>query len=259
MDGEKPQSPADSAQAAAQSQTYTESTTVYDMMAWIDANRRNIVLGVVLVLGLAATFAVYAWWKGENELKANGALLGLPGSSLGMAATNANPESFFKVASDYAGTESAVRAQVIGAQTLYNQGKFAEAQAAFAKVGDSTEFDSIKATAAYGVAASLDALGKTNDALAQYADVANRYPTQGVASLAKISQGRIHEAAGRNDQALRIYEELSRNVASDIWAQEAQSRRQDLLTRHPELAKTLPAVATPPAAAPAPITVAPGK
>ena len=60
MDGEKPQSPADSAQAAAQSQTYTESTTVYDLMAWIDANRRNIVLGAVLVLGLAATFAVYA-------------------------------------------------------------------------------------------------------------------------------------------------------------------------------------------------------
>ena len=259
MDGEKPQSPADSAQAAAQSQTYTESTTVYDLMAWIDANRRNIVLGVVLVVGLSVTFAVYTWWKGERELKANGALLALPGSSLGMEATNANADSFFKVAAEYAGTESAVRAQLIGAQTLYNQGKFAEAQAAFSKVIDITEFASIKATAAYGAAASLDAQGKPAEALTQYGDVANRYPAEGVASLAKISQGRIHEAAGRNDQALTIYDSLARNIATDIWAQEAQSRRQDLLARHPELVKALPTVVTPPAATPAPVTIAPGK
>ena len=106
---------------------------------------------------------------------------------------------------------------------------------------------------------ALDAQGKPTEALAQYADVANRYPAEGVASLAKISQGRIHEAAGRNDQALTIYDSLARNIATDIWAQEAQSRRQDLLARHPELAKTLPAVVIPSAAAPAPITVAPGK
>ncbi len=259
MDGEKSQSSADSAQAAAQSQTYTGSTTVYDLMAWIDANRRNIVLGVVLVVGLAASFGVYTWWKGENELKANGALLGLPGSSLGMAVTNANPDSFFKVAADYAGTESGVRAQLLGAQTLYSQGKFADALSAFAKVGDSTEFVSIKATAAYGVAASLDAQGKPAEALPKYVEVANRYPSEGVASLAKISQGRIHEAAGRNDQALTIYDGLVRNIATDIWAQEAQSRRQDLLARHPELVKALPTVMMPPAATPAPLTIAPGK
>ena len=259
MDGEKPQSSADSAQAAAQSQTYTESTTVYDLMAWIDANRRNLVLGVVFVVGLSVTFAVNTWWKGENELKANGALLALPGSSQGMAATNVNADSFFKMAAEYAGTESAVRAQLIGAQTLYNQGKFAEAQAAFAKVGEATGFVSIKATAAYGVAASIDAQGKPTEALTQYGDVANRYPAEGVASLAKISQGRIHEAAGRNEQALTIYDSLARNIATDIWAQEAQSRRQDLLSRHPELVKTLPTVAAPPAAMPPPVTIAPGK
>ena len=259
MDGEKSQSSADSAQAAAQSQTYTESTTVYDLMAWIDANRRNIVLGVVVVVGLAVSFAVFTWWKGEKELNANGALLALPGSTLGMAATNANADNFFKVAAEYAGTESAVRAQLIGAQTLYKQGKFAEAQAAYAKVGESTEFVSIKATAAYGVAASLDAQGKPTEALTQYGDVANRYPAEGVASLAKISQGRIHEAAGRNDQALTIYDSLARNMATDIWAQEAQSRRQDLLARHPELVKSLPTVVAPPAVAPAPVTITPGK
>lgn len=259
MDGEQSQSPAGSAQAAAQNQTYTESTSMYDFLAWIDANRRNIVLGVVLVVGMFAAFAVYTWWKGENELKANAALMALPGSSLGMASTNANPESFFKVAADFAGTETAVRAQLIGAQTLYNQGKFAEAQAAFAKIGDATEFVSIKAAAAYGVAASLDAQSKPTEALAAYADVANRFPTDGSASLAKLSQARIHEVAGRNDQALRIYDDLVRSAQTDIWAQDAQSRRQDLLNRHPELAKALPAVVPPSAAAPAPVGVAPGK
>lgn len=259
MDGEQSQSPAGSAQAAAQNQTYTESTSMYDFLAWIDANRRNIVLGAVLVVGMFAAFAVYTWWKGENELKANAALLALPGSSLGAAATNANAESFFKVAADYAGTETAVRAQLIGAQTLYNQGKFAEAQAAFAKVGDSTEFTSIKATAVYGMAACFDAQGKATEALNGYTDVANRFPTEGIASLAKLSQARIHEAGGRNDQALRIYDDLVRNIATDMWASEAQARRQDLLGRHPELAKSLPAVVTPSVSAPAPISVTPAK
>lgn len=250
MDGEQSQSPAGSAQAAAQNQTYTESTSMYDFLAWIDANRRNIVLGVVLVGGLFTAFAVFTWWKGEKELNANAALLALPGSTLGANATNATADSFFKVAADYSGTESAARAQLIGAQTFYNQGKFAEAQAAFAKVADVTEFSSVKAAAAYGVAASLDAQGKQTEALAQYVDVANRFASEGVASLAKLSQARIHEAAGRNDQALRIYEELGRNAQTDFWGQEAQSRRQDLLSRHPELEKSLPAVVTPAAGAP---------
>ncbi len=259
MDEEKSQSPAGSAQAAAVSPAYTESTAAYDFLAWLDANRRNVALGVVMVVLLFASFGVYTWWKGETELKANAALLVVPGAALGADATNANPATFQKLAGDFPGTESAARSLLLAAHALHAQGKFAEAQAAYLKAGESSEFNSVKAAAAYGVAASLDAQGKTAEAQVKYADVANRYPLDGVSSLARLAQARIHEAAGRNDAALTLYDGIIRSMGSDVWAQDAQARRQELITRHPELVKTLPSVATPGAALPKPMSVAPGK
>ena len=91
-----------------------------------------------------------------------------------MQARNTIPVSaseFANVANQYRGTGAAERAGLLGAGALFTEGKYTEAQTEFNKFLSGYPDSSWAGEAAYGVAASLEALNKRDEALTAYQNV----------------------------------------------------------------------------------------
>ena len=83
-----------------------------------------------------------------------------------------------------------------------------------------------------------EAQGKRDEALAAYQNLSVRYPGSSVLDEAKLATARINEAKNQPDLALRIYDELTRPESMSQVSSDAMTRKQELLAKHPELAKT---------------------
>ena len=99
-------------------------------------------------------------------------------------------------------------------------------------------------TAAYGVAASLEAQGKTDAALTAYQNVQSRYPKSALVDEAKLAMARLYETKNQPELALKTYDEVARPGATGSASTQAMLRKQQLLAAHPELAKTNAPAAT---------------
>lgn len=221
-----------------------ESSKLYDFLDWAHRNRQKLILGVGAVAAVGIAIGVTMWRHNENETAANRELLDVPGAIVASASTPpASAESLLKVAADYPGTVAGDRAILLGADRLFSEGKFAEAQTAFARLSGSESSPSLQAAASYGVAVCLDALGKRTEAASKYQEVISQFSEDTVAPQAKLALGRIHTAEGHNDAAYRLYQDLSSGGPYDPWAAEANERRQELLAQFPDLAKSAPSAA----------------
>jgi TolA-binding protein len=221
-----------------------ESSKLYDLLDWAHTNRRMIIGVVGVAAGIGIAVAVVSWRKGENEIAATKALFSVPGAVVAAASTPpASADALLKVASDYAGTPAANRADILGATRLYSEGRFTDALASFERLAGSANNNSLQAIATYGVASSLDALGKRSEASAKYSEVISQFPDEPVAPQAKLALGRIEVAEGRQEAAFRLYQELANAGPYDPWSAEANERRQELLTQFPDLAKSIPTAA----------------
>jgi TolA-binding protein len=225
----------------------TESMRLVNFLAWLEVNKKRLLVGVIIVAALAGGYSIYRWRENEAEAEANEALLKLhkAGNRL-ESATGPGAQAYLQVAAAHAGTGAGARALLFAAETLFLENKYSEARTEFEKFirnyGDSPDVT----IAAFGVAACLDALDKTNEAMTAYQDVITRYGTSAVAGQAKLAIARFYEARNEPAQALKIYEELTRPTAQTAWTSEASMRRELLLQKNPELLRTnAPSAATP--------------
>ena len=92
--------------------------------------------------------------------------------------------------------------------------------------------------AALGVACSLDAMDKVEEAMSAYQRVINQYPAEPAAARARLHLAIIHEHRQQPEQALRLYDELNKPAAFGSIAMESNRRRERLLLKHPQLAST---------------------
>jgi len=74
-----------------------------------------------------------------------------------------------------------------------------------------------------GIAQTLDAQGKTDDAIAKYQEVAAKYPDSYTAPIALLAQAAILRHQGKNDDARRVYENFVTQFPDSVFAQEAQA------------------------------------
>ena len=233
----------------------TESTRMIDFLAWAEVNKKKLAIGTATVAVVIAGYSIYQWRRGQAEAEASAALLKV--DRAGTTAENApepNPQAFLQVAAAHPGTSAGGRALLFGGDAFFRENKFAEAQAQFEIFLRDFGQNPLAPTAALGVAACLDALNKTNEALKAYQDLLNRFAGSAVVAQAKLGMARLYEARNEPAQALKIYEELTRPNTQSAWNSEAVMWREQLLSRHPELAKTnAPATAFPGSNAPAQI------
>src|SRR5205814_6897051 len=74
------------------------------------------------------------------------------------------------------------------------------------------------------MAANLDSMGKVDEALAIYQQIASDYPHSYAAPLAMLSQVYILKAKNRNDDARRICETVLTQYRTSFWAGEAMQQ-----------------------------------
>lgn len=234
-----------------------ESGRLLELLAWLELNKQRLFYGLLAAAGVGFVAFAYNLSREHSELKASTALLELR-LPLGEADPAKAPAAadFLRLAKDYSGTDSGARAALLAAGALFEEGKYAEARTQFERYLKDTGDGPFAPTAAYGVAVCLDALDKTNEALAAYQGVINRYPKDPVAIQAKLALARLHEAGNQLDLALKLYEELSRTDHASAWSSDAAERREYVLLRHPELVEPRTPTA-PGAATDAPTTSAP--
>lgn len=213
------------------------STGLYDVWAWAEENRRNVLVGFVALLVVAAALTVYLWRRGQTEIAANTALLQLrvPADA---AATSTGPTAseYLSVIDRYRGTEAAERALLLAAGALFTEGKYADARSRFEQFLNGNRNHELAPIAAYGVASSLDAEGKQDEALSAYQRVLSAHSNSSVADDSKLAIARIHMAKDQPQQALKAIEDLTSPTRAAGPDAQAVALKDEILAKHPELA-----------------------
>ncbi len=225
----------------------------FDLVAWLFENSKKVLIGVAVLLGIVLVVMLINWNKEQNEIKANEQVFTPP--SIGLIKPTASADTYIKAAQDNSGNPVGERADLLAAGVLFQQNKYADAQARFEKILKDNPDSVIQSEAALGIASCLDAQGKTAEATAKYQEVVNKFANSPAASQAKLSLARINESQNKPEEALKLYEQLDKNQNPyDAWRAAAVEKRELLLAKHPELAKPEPAfqdqvieVTTPPA------------
>jgi len=217
----------------------TDSTRFYEMLAWLELHKKQVLIGTGCLVALGMGLYVYAWSRDQAERAGSKALLALRAVASGNEDKPVAPASeFLKVAREHDATSAGERALLLAAGSLFADSKYAEAQQQFEQFLRQYAGRPLAPIAQFGVASCLDALDQTNAAMAAYRKVIASYPNDAVADRAKLGLASLHEASNQPDQALKIYDELRKPATLSGAANEATLRREVLLRKHPNLAPT---------------------
>jgi len=222
----------------------TSSAAFYRLLAWFETNTKQVLVGTGLAILVGVVVWFFIWRQGEKQLEAGAALSAafipqVTGDSRGLSA-----DSFLKVASEYSGSQAGAQALLLGAATLFDQGKYSEARQQFEKFTREHRGSPFMAQAFLGIAASLDAEGKASEAVTAYKSLIDRYPSENVIPQAKFSLARIYQNQNKPEDAFRLYEDIARSDSFGQLGSESTVRAEELKTKYPQLA--------PPPVAPAP-------
>jgi TolA-binding protein len=225
-----------------------ETTADYLMQLWpwFEANAKRLAYGAALLAIAIFVFSFYNYEQNKKEINAGEAL-----TQAGMANTGGQlADACLKIAADYSGTLAGQRALLQGATALFAVDRFADAQVQFQKFLDSYPDNSLAPQAALGVAASLDAQGKTDAAIAAYQKAIGQTSDPNVVSTAKFALARIDEAQGKSADADKLYSEISRAYPNSSMAYEAGLRDAELKAKSPAKPSAAVSTSTAPATAP---------
>ena len=239
-----------------QTQELTASDQLLKLWAWFEANSKAIVYGVALLLIAIFLFSFYNYRQNKKEMDAGEAL-----TQAGMANTGGPlADATLKIAADYSGTLAGQRALLQGATALFAIDKWPEAQLQFQKFLDTYPDNLLAPQAALGVAACLDAQGKTDLAVGAYQKAIAQTSDATVVATAKFALARIDEAQGKFADADKLYVTIASAYPNSAMSSEAAMRDAELKNKSsapapvaPAPAATAPATTTP--AAPAPFTL----
>ncbi len=214
------------------------------LWAWFDANKKPVLTGTVvaLIAGLIIWFLV--WQRDQTEVAASEALSNVEAGQLGGSAQPANAQDYLKIAASYSNTKAGARAQLLAAGSLFNQGKFTEAQAQFEKFTREHRSSPFLGEAMMGIAACLDAQGKTEQAVTAYKDLIQRHSGEAYVPQAQFALARIYESQNKPEQARDLYEQVER--ADPFLGPEAGMRLEELKAKFPALTPAAPALTNAP-------------
>ncbi len=230
------------------------TVALYDFYGWLHANRKRGLAGAVVVAAIAAIVAFATWRSSEREAAANRALLNVP-SLLNQPMPVGDPASasqFLNISQEYAGTSAGTTAQLLAARELYLCGKYPEAQKEFSEFVSAHSSHPLAAQASVGIAACMEAQGKTSDAVQQYKKINLLYKDNvSIILPIRLTLGRLSEADNKPAEAVEYYKDLvSLRDRNDPWVMEAYERLRLLIAKHPELN---PTPQQPSSAAPSPL------
>ena len=197
--------------------------------------RKPIIATAIIVLLAAIAFTGYRFYSDRRAAAASAAL----------ASANTAQE-YQQVIADYGNTPAAADAYILLAEAQRKEKKFTEANKTLETFIAKYPQHEFVSTAKMAMAANLDSMGKTDDALKMYQQIASAYPNSYAAPLAMLSQVYILKSKNLNDEARRICETMLTQFRTSFWAGEAMQQLRLLkpitTSTPPPAAATTPAI-----------------
>jgi len=225
------------------------TVTLFNIYDWLHKHRKQVIAGASVAAVVALLVATVVWRRNATQAEANQELFAVPSLILPIAQGDSpSAKTLLDIGGKFSGTSAGNAAELLAAKQLFLDGKYPEAQQAFSKFVADHAGSPLLAQAKVGVAACLEAQGKTGDAVSQYKEINAIYG--GVRSIAEpvlLTLGRLSETGSTADQmrqAVNYYTTLVNvNDRTDPWVVEAGERLQLLWSKHPELRPQPPATA----------------
>jgi tetratricopeptide (TPR) repeat protein len=193
--------------------------------------KKPIISAAIVVLLAATAFTGYRFYSDRRAAAASAAL----------ASANSAQE-YEQVIARYPNTPAGADAYILRAEAQRKERKFTEANKTLETFLVKYPKHELLSTAKMAMAANLDSMGKTDEALAMYQQIASAYPNTYAAPLAMLLQVYILKAKNRNDDARRICESILTQYRTSFWAGEAM---QQLRLLKPITTSTPPPAAVP--------------
>ena len=175
--------------------------------------KKPILATTIVVLLAITAFTGYRFYSDRRAAAASAAL----------ASANTAQE-YERVIAGYSNTPAAADAYILLAQAQRKEKKFTEANKTLETFIAKYPKHEFVSTAKMATAANLDSMGKTNEALVMYQQIASAYPNSYAAPLAMLSEVYILKSKNRNDDARRICETMLTQYRTSFWAGEAMQQ-----------------------------------
>lgn len=179
---------------------------------WERFKKPIIAAAIVVLLGVVG-FTGYRFYSDRRADAASAAL----------ASANTAQE-YERVIAGYPNTPAAANAYILLAEAQRKEKKFTEANKTLETFITKYPKHEFVSTAKMAMAANLDSMGKTNEALVMYQQISSTYPNSYAAPLAMLSQVYILKSKNRNDDARRICETMLTQFRTSFWAGEAMQQ-----------------------------------
>jgi len=170
----------------------------------------QIVAGLIILLVALVGFIGYRFYSDRQAATASTLLASAKGA-----------QDYEQLIARYPDTPAGADAYLLLAEVQRREEKFAEANATlqvFVTKNPNHEFVS---TARMSMGANLESMGKSDEALSLYQQIASRYPNSFNAPLALLSQVYLLKAKNQTEEARRICETILTQYRTSFWAGEA--------------------------------------
>jgi tetratricopeptide (TPR) repeat protein len=151
-----------------------------------------------------------------------------------MSGGHPDPAAYLKVASQYPNTSAGARAALLAGGAYFIDSKFSEAHAEFSRFIRDHRDHPLLPEALLGIAACLDAQGKTDEAITAYKSLIDHHPdAKGVLPQAKFALARLYEQQKKIELARNLYEDVGRSDPGSSLGNEAGMRFEELKIKYP--------------------------
>ncbi len=222
----------------------SRNTTIDAQVFWLRFRNEIIAAAAILVLALGG-FAGYRLYTDRQATVAAALLSGAK-----------TEQDYQQVATRYPNTPAGASAFLLLAEAQRKEKKFADANATLETFIDKNPDHELVPTARIAMAANLESMGKTDEALSIYQLVAAKYPTNFNAPLALVSEASLLKAKNQIEEARRVCEKVMTDYRDSFWANQAEMQLRSLKvppSPRPPAGPTVPPLLV----APSPATPAP--
>jgi TolA-binding protein len=176
-------------------------------------------IAAVLIVAFLA-FVGYAGYSFYSERR--------NAAAAGLLASAKNGADYQQVIAQYPNTPAEASAYLLLAEAQRKEKKFVDSNATLQLFINKNAEHELISTAHVTVAANLASMGRTDEAVAKYRQIAASYPKSYVAPFALLEQVELLKSKGQTDEARRACEAILTNYRDSILAGEASRQLRSL-------------------------------
>src|SRR6266487_3252618 len=194
--------------------------------------KTEIISALIIVALAIVCFGAYRFYSDRRAASASA-----------MLASAKSADAYQQVIADYPNTPAAADGYLLLAEAQRKEKKFTEANATLQVFIDKNPNHELVSTAKMAMAANLESMGKNDEALSMYQQIASTYPNSFNAPLALLSQVYLLKSKIQTEEARRLCETILTRYRESFWAGEAA---QELRLLKPSVSSLPPSARTSP-------------